>query len=744
MTVKDYLLYLVCNTGDSTATFQEALSFVCREAISLARVKREIHHKTMPLKEGHSGYSTYSAIETLERQWAPPIGKRVLLFIRTNPNVYLAGGVEAILRSESAGAAPMSTASAMTEPTVAEGESVATPRSEASSTNGDSSDPFAFLGEEEGVPVANTPTNSKKGGGIGGFFKKVAKSANTQIRQGMTNLAIRADGGKSPDWFVAGMYGKDGQLLSMTDSQPLPLDESKKLNGLRFKVPLAIPGTVGDDDTVTIKLWVRSGAAMLSHRHFLVGEISLAMTQLRGALPNFMTFTLQSNAIADAKLFVCAMSDAKFPQLCGPGWSLADPDTNVGYRGNLYHLPLDQSYGLVFPPDPTGSWLVATERSVESTVVLPIAAAFSKLAAQAGRISLTHAESLSLRVHAARHDSTIGEYVDSTFSILSLAVSNQQEYHSAWAYCSASWQRPDSIFEVELLQPARVPLIPQTEIRPTLTFRFFPKPTTEGLLPSLLHASGGKLPACGFCLGCVSLQIAVSKTPVQNNVMENAEVWNCIIPLESLLESQKAAADINAPVKVDFPVLAASGQPMGTISLSVALKMKQGPSMPKGFTSAKGGLLSLVGLTPLCDWTQPALDVVVPDYLTTSPDLLTRQQQQLATMGMFLTHGYIAQHVKDIRAFDAKELEDRAKHYNGALVTEAPAVPPNEDRSPKPFRPSSSRGERLLAGIPFNVHTASLSLTVYNQGSSAAQVTHGGVFANVTCGAPADRKSLLV
>jgi hypothetical protein len=58
------------------------------------------------------------------------------------------------------------------------------------------------------------------------------------------------------------------------------------------------------------------------------------------------------------------------------GWLLTDLDMN-GYACNgVFHLPMDQSYGYSMGK----RWFLATERGIESTVVLPSAIAFCKMA----------------------------------------------------------------------------------------------------------------------------------------------------------------------------------------------------------------------------------------------------------------------------------------------------------------------------------------------------------------------------
>ena len=699
-----------------------------------------------------SGYNSYSPLSTLERQYAEPVGTRVLLFVRTNPNVYLAGGVESIIKSSSVASPKMSIASTESSATeysassMTESDASATGPSLSTSNNGgEGSDPFSFLGEEEsaaGENVEDASSSKKRGPNFGRFLKKVAQSTSKTLERGMTNLAIRADGGKSPDWLFVGLYANDGTLLTLTESLAVPMDESKKFQGLRFQVPLTLPGSLPNNDSAMIRVWIRSGAAMLQQRHFLIGQVPLSIGQLRSSpsTPTFMTVTLQSNMVADGKLFLCVAPDSKFPHLCGPGWSLADPDQRTAYgAGGLFHLPLDQAYGMSYPPNPS-SWLLATERTVESSVVLPVAAAFANLAAVAGRISLQHAESISMHVHGARHDSTVGEYVDCAFTIgqFKLTPSDNEEMTPS-IFCSASWQRPDSIFEVDLMQPVRINSTLPSDARSATSVRFFPKPVREGILPAILQSSGGRLPATGFLLGTVRLAFDVSHSRSENphnSGVRVVDTWECVLGLEGLL-SQQESDDSSTPTTLEFPVFDSARRQRGSVSVALSMKMKQGPALPQR-VEAKGGLLSIVGLTPLCDSVQPDLDVVVPESLVGHPERMTRQQQQLATMGTFFTYGYTHFHCSHIRSEDVKELEERRIRYNAALTTPGENVPPHEVKTPKAFRPSSSRSELLLAGLPFNVHSASLSLHVSDQESSIGDKKPDSVFTNVTCGAPAD------
>jgi hypothetical protein len=119
-------------------------------------------------------------------------------------------------------------------------------------------------------------------------------------------------------------------------------------------------------------------------------------------------------------------------------------------------------------------------------------------------------------------------------------------------------------------------------------------------------------------------------------------------------------------------------------------------------------------------------------------------------MGHFVTYHYLDQHIQTMRQLDCEIIKDRAIQYQQALdgayavasssssSSTFESVPSYKDRTPKPFRPSSSRNTMLLSGIGFNVHTASLSLDVIDESSQQQLEPAGAVLHNITCGAPAD------
>lgn len=683
---------------------------------------------------GGSGYHHYSPISTLERQSLDP--NRILLFLQVNSHC-CSVSVESILKLQTKNATVLST----------EGTILADPQEHTS----DSSDPFSFLAQETTTTNTNPTTNTtasanKKGPNLGRFVQRIAKSTTQSLERGMHNLAIRADQGRNPDLFIMGLYNNNNNAcIAMTESQA---NTQLPSHDMRFVVPLVIPSNQ-EQTVVAIKLWVRSGAALLqgtnAAKNFLVGTAHIDVAQLRTLLQgkNNKYFTtlqlnLQSHVVADAQVQVIATTDRKLPSIGGRGWSICDP-TPSGYLSGMFNTPLDQAYGFELFTQPSAC-LLAVERSVESTVILPLATAMAQIAARASIISLQHAESWKNKLYADRHDSAVGEYVDCQMSICYLKTT--QEVYST-PFVTVSWQRPTSIFEVQLLTPTKIPVQTNGDGLLVIPVKFYPKPTRQNILPSVLQAHQGRFPPCGFFLGSVRIEIIMAKPRSASNgyaenpfgnpatgspsLIPDEEVWECVLQLETLLQRNNNMMDVP---------LYHNGQSKGSIVLSVALTPQNGPNVSADVVPAAGGLVSLMGLDPLIPNMQPPLDRAA--VVTEDDPQFQRRQRQLETMGSFVTYAYLDYHIRTVRSTDAEILQDRAKKYYDALVRhkDSKKPSPHEDRTPKPFRPSSSRSEMLLSGIAFNVHTASLSLEVLDP-QNATEPPSGPVFYNITCGAPA-------
>jgi hypothetical protein len=171
------------------------------------------------IEKGTCGFHSYSPISTLERQYAPPVGQRLYIFVQANANACLLGGVESVLKirqqsnhnSNSTSIASLSPSnqhpvdSSLTTPLDFSQNNVI---GGAQGGGNNSTDPFSFLGQQDsgtgtrtagtgGVAATGTATTTTtttttgRGPNIGRFLKKVAHSTTQTLERGMTNLAIR-------------------------------------------------------------------------------------------------------------------------------------------------------------------------------------------------------------------------------------------------------------------------------------------------------------------------------------------------------------------------------------------------------------------------------------------------------------------------------------------------------------------------------------------------------------------------
>jgi hypothetical protein len=408
----------------------------------------------------------------------------------------------------------------------------------------------------------------------------MAKKAQANLEKGITNLAIKADQGKNPDVLTVGLYDATGiHLLSLTEASPLPITDFERLKGVPFRIPLTIPPSLvvdaSTDTVVTIKLWIQSGAAFLKQRHYLLGQAHVAMSTLKQETTNRpmapLTLPLtEPTVVVDGQFQLLVCRDLKFPPLHGRGWCLTDPDASGYSQDGLFHIPLDQSYGFLSSKTSAGDWWVATERATESNVVLPVAAAVAKLAETASRQSLLHATHVSQQLLMNRHDAnaisgnTTGTNNKATVNVKVgyLWVQSTNPATTGAAQLSMSWQRPDSIFEVELVPPTKVPVnTVQVPFSPTMKETiFWPKVATTDILPAILqqHTAGGTKAAPPFLLGNVRFAITLSKAsggdpfatvgPASPSPsLTDEETWQATLPLESYLNAT-TSEPIQVPV----------------------------------------------------------------------------------------------------------------------------------------------------------------------------------------------------
>jgi hypothetical protein len=408
--------------------------------------------------------------------------------------------------------------------------------------------------------------------------------------------------------------------------------------------------------------------------------------------------------------------------------TLLDSDMS-GYSSTLNHLPLDQSY--VFPGKQAHHWLIAHERSTESTVTLPIATAVMELASKACTQSLQHAQSVARILKNNRHDQKDVAHK----ATCSLGVVGVVPLHAAAAVSATvtiAWRRPDSIFELELAANEPLPICQPSVAAgfPAVKRTFYPKLVTEDVLPGILQAYGGKMPSSGFLLGglyfCVTLQTG-------NDQEAQIELWETVLGLESFIGGGvNNTANANNTIQVP---LRKHRDNMGHLLLQIQLTLPENQQPPPNVQPlpATYGLASFVGLESLADGVKP-----FQDGLQVESGMSSLRHQQLSIMGYFVTAQYMDQHVA-LRQSALEAFQERARNYKHALL-QPENVQAHSLRTPKNFRPSSSRPTALLSGIPFNCHIASLNVNVVDATrplQSSAEYP-GASFHNITCGAPAD------
>ena len=677
-------------------------------------------------------------ISTLQTQQYQA-GKRLLLFLETR--AYLEGGIESILKQIKAHQKQAGLTSGGGGTSGSSSDLLSTEQLLEESPD-DDFDAFNFLQddddeEEEGAAAAapegttETESGGKKKKGLGGFLKKVAASTTATLDRQMQGLAVRLDKGRNADLVRVAMYttnttstsgAVEEQLIGVTEGQDY---DGSSRTPLRFKIPLTL---YDPSQPIVLKVWIQSGAALLkttkAARCYLLGQATLNPLGLTPS--KVQGFPLASNLLVDASIQVYACPDPKFAPLHARGWSLTDPDVSKAYASShLHNLPLDQSYQFPHPNhNNSRHWMTGVERATESTMVLPLAAAVMDHAHKACIASLHHAQSVGNVLRANRHDQK-----DATKATCSIGIVGvcSETISAQSATISLGWRRPDSIFELELIANQAIPLTAPNVAAafPALQTKLYPKLCKDNILPGVLQALNGKMPPSGYLMG--GLFFSVTMTGV-----EQVEVWECKLGIESFIDHPP-----NQTLQIP---LWKQGQSMGKLLVQIHVTLPANPGTPR-VLPATDGLISLVGLETWQDGVAPKLDADA----NTPPVEPTLRHQQLDTMGLFCTVQYMDQHIA-LRQSAVDQFYDRAQAYKQALRSPSETPQPHTTRVPKGFRPSSSRSEALLSGLPFNCHNVTLALTVQDDNTMSHQTTsshgnrtpQGALFHNITCGAPSD------
>ena len=488
-----------------------------------------------------------------------------------------------------------------------------------------------------------------------------------------------------------------------------------------------------------------------------------------------------------------ALKRIKFAPLCHLGWSLTHPISTAPnpYNNrwlNMFHLPLDQAY--VFPirhhhqllhahrftcPHPSSTdtplLLVANETAVESTLTLPIATAVSRLMAESAKQSAQIASIAAKRAFQREYlksyaipaedpmkanaiaDAAIKDgCADVEIGVVALMLENGAVGPPVSGMMT--FQRCDSIFEETLVNGFSLPLMdksaageavwnaPKTE---AFVKRFCPRIYTgsyeqdggDALLPGVVGTSPH-----GY-VGSVRLTVAASlgssTADAVFGVTGGVTLIEGVVPLEPYLNPTTQRPE-KVPVLVPA-IDANNGNVVGKFLFLLRVKTipNRGRLVENAY-DATNGLISMIGLNTLTEDMGISYEL---DNCPISSTNTTVRARQVATMGAFLTSTYLKNHAEQ-RAKDASILIDRFEKYYSSLSSAVAPVVTTEDessiplfkqRTPKPFRPSNSRQDPLLAGIGFNVHVQAMTLHLLQDGQDGIPA---GINTSVTHGAPAD------
>ncbi|KAL7522908.1 hypothetical protein ACHAWX_007651 [Stephanocyclus meneghinianus] len=624
---------------------------------------------------------------------------------------------------------------------------------------------------------------------------------------------------KSNDAMVAATGMQDVKDLCLSRTEWVQLPPSGGDRGIDFSIPLCVPdlGFLDASNDVggarlTIRLYIRSGAALLNivKREYPIGECMVQYSNiLRMATSNtqqrngnnavfsssvnlpITTGMLAETTSAQAALKITATQRIKFSQPCTLGWSLTDPVSSAPAMTknwlNMFQLPLDQAYAfpilhhhqllhahrLTHPSPSSSAVLMANERAVESTLVLPIATAVSRLFAEAAMQSSKIASIAAdrafrrdlIRCYSVPADEAVKANAiaeaamkdgcaDVEIGVVGLVLENGVVGPPVSAIMT--YQRCDSIFEETLVDAFSLPLLDKASgelfmrshtLKEAATKRFFPKVYSgivendggECLLPTVLGTSSN-----GY-VGSVRLAVTPPGARLGNAdpslfISGGFTAIETVVPLEPYL-------DPNAQRHEKIPLLSAAfdgstGKRIGSFLFLLRVKTQMGQNRPvERVPDSRSGLIAMIGIDTLTE--ELGMSYLLDNNAASMANALTTRQRLVSTMGSFLSSNFLKYHAEQ-RAKDALILTDRFEKYNrsvsSGLISSVSTddevdVPLFRRRTPRPFRPSNSRQDQLLAGIGFNVHVQSMTLHLLHDcqdGISAAVCT------SVTHGAPAD------
>jgi len=590
----------------------------------------------------------------------------------------------------------------------------------------DKQPPHLGMSSNEAPP----PINEKKK-----WFSKVMKTVEkgTQsLERQLQAVAIKANHGKHPDVFhvaLSSLTPMGGwEECSRTESTPLPNGEESLC---QCTVPLTwVPYKGGANQKLRFQIYLKSGAPMLGNKLFLLGQLTLS----RDDLPKYGEFQMEPpagcmTAPLSPRTRIRLTSRASLFLPTRGGWKCL---TSPSAESKCFNPSMGQVYSK--PP------FVALETSTESTLVLPVATAVTHALVESCKRSVKHVESL---LHVIKRAEGARSYANGMDAMGELCADGWIEVHhlimknppgssrvvndkTFWgrSLVGAHYLPYLSVFERELCvgEVALLNGAPAGSLKggKGLAFSFYP-PLERGQIGKIrfeVHPETNLAIGMGIELDNKVVNLAM---PGESNVLEG------YLDLDALKNTLTRGEPINVCM------LDSKQQEVGMLVVSAGFEGlnadKNNHAKIPSVQSPRNGLMDLLGLEVPQNGSS-MLDNT--DENARNPDDL--RERQLITLGPFLAPQFLKTHWEE-RMITLQQFRDRLDAYQRHLPQPVDlSLAPDKRRAPNGFRPSSSRMDPLLAGIPYNVHVQTLTLENHEYSQKQVVATH----CNITCGAPAD------
>ena len=218
------------------------------------------------------------------------------------------------------------------------------------------------------------------------------KSSTATIESQLRGMAIRAASNetkKDDSTAALILYSLNGTSdffeIGCTEFRPVVG------NTEQYCIPIVLPDTNIDRQRgyLQVRIVIRSGAQVLGmkqSRQYVIAIGNFPLSRTPNAFSNISTNAV-SNFVNEAVITMTVVPDASSPRAFRMGWSLTDPITYDVFNCNLvkpYHF----------------NHFIGMERSIESTVTLPVCAALTELIVNAAKISANHSICKSTKLNS--------------------------------------------------------------------------------------------------------------------------------------------------------------------------------------------------------------------------------------------------------------------------------------------------------------------------------------------------------